>query len=230
MSKSNKEFNFSTLLATSVHDIKNVLGSTLESLDWITNSGDELTREQSLELEQVSQLIALVNSQLMELLCLYKFEEEQYKLNIREGEIEDFLEMQRAFILPLVKQKQINIEIDCDEDLTWKYDEMLLSAAVRNALLNAIKFAKTKILLSAVETDGSLKIVISDDGAGFPDKLLGFVKDRIGEVDLNTGGTGLGLYFSEIVVEMHSKDNKQGHLELRNGEYLSGANYILTIS
>ena len=217
------------MLATSVHDIKNILGSTLESLDWLSGSSNNLSKEQNLELEQISQLIALVNSQLMELLCLYKFEEKQYKLNVREGYIDDFLVMQQAFITPLIKQKNLTIEVDCDEELGWKYDEMLLSAAVRNALLNAIKFAKNKIILKAIKENNLLKLIIADDGDGFPDNMLGFVKDRVGDVNLNTGGTGLGLYFSEIVVEMHTNNEQSGSLELKNGEYSNGANYILTI-
>ena len=57
-----KGFTFSTLLASSVHDLKNILGAALESVAWLSDTTAGLTDEQSAEFKKVSRLLASVNS------------------------------------------------------------------------------------------------------------------------------------------------------------------------
>ena len=47
----------------------------LESLDWLRNNITQLTDEQEDEFIKSNKLVAKVNSELMELLCFYFFQE-----------------------------------------------------------------------------------------------------------------------------------------------------------
>ena len=139
------EFSFSTLLAASGHDMKNILGTVLESLEWLREDVKELTDQQTSEFHKSIQLISHVNSELMQLLCMYKFENKQYSPQISQHVLEDFLEMQAAFLSPLLKEG-LEVTVDCDdEEMVWFFDEVMVSSAVRNAAMNALKFAKSNI-------------------------------------------------------------------------------------
>lgn len=223
------QLDFSTLMAASVHDMKNILGAVLESLDWLSSNIEPLDEKQSTEFQKSSQLLAHVNSELMQLLCIYKFEKKQYSLLLQDVEVEDFLSLQRAFLIPLVKGGLLSIDIDCDEELIWDFDEMLLSSAVRNAAMNALKFAKSKVLLTASKEENYLKITINDDGEGFPKKMLGVVENQVSTVDFSSGSTGLGLYFAEQVSKLHDKKDKPGRVVLDNGGQLGGACFHIFI-
>jgi K+-sensing histidine kinase KdpD len=221
-------FSFSTLLASSVHDMKNILGSVLESIDWLS-SKMTLDEDEGKEFKKMGHLLAHVNSELMQLLCLYKFENDQYSLLLNEHYVEEFLEMQLAFLTPLIKGDSCEITINCDEDLVWYFDEMLLSTAIRNAAMNSLKFAKSKINLSAKIVDNCLCFQVEDDGSGFPESMLGKVEDGASKVDFSTGSTGLGLYFSQMAAKLHEVKGCKGYVELTNNQSLPGACLTLIV-
>ena len=229
MSDNHLQIPFSTLLASSVHDMKNILGSVLESMDWLSGGIKELTDEESQEFQKVSQLVAHVNSELMQLLCFFKFEHGQYKTTIRESVVSEFLSLQQAFLQPLIKGDSCTIEIECDEELVWYYDETLISSAIRNAAMNALKFAKSKVVIQAIEVSGKLVFTVEDDGNGFPQDMLGLVDNRLSGVDFQTGSTGLGLYFAETVAKLHQNNQASGTLELKNHPKTGGAVFEMII-
>lgn len=223
-------FTFATLLASSVHDLKNVLGAVLESLDWLGRNVNALNDEQNSEFERASQLVATVNSTLMELLCFYKFENNQYSMTRLEHNVAECLESQALFISSLIKRGQIEVVVACEEDLVWSFDQTLVNTAIRNAAMNALKYAKKQLKLSAIAENGFLKLQIDDDGVGYPVAMLGRVdEDRSSGVDLATNSTGLGLYFVGKIAKMHIVNNVPGYLELTNDSLLGGASFKLYI-
>lgn len=226
--KNSKQDSFSMLLASSVHDIKNILGSVLESVDWLRSTEDNLNEQQHLELEKVNRLVTMVNSELMQVLSIYKFENQQYVLSRQPVIVDDFADMQQAFMVPLLASKQIEFTTECDPDLTLEFDETLIASAVRNAAMNAMKFAKSRIHLSIKQQEEFIIIQVEDDGPGYPDDMLGSVENIKGNIDLNSGSTGLGLYFAEIVAELHNTKTHKGWVELGKSS-LGGALFQIHI-
>jgi len=223
-------FTFSTLLASSVHDLKNILSAVLESLDWLGSNVNDLTNEQNNEFEKASQLVAAVNSTLMELLCFYKFENDQYSMTRLEHNVAECLGSQALFIGSLIKRGQIEVIVDCDEELAWCFDQTLVNTAIRNAAMNALKYAKKQLKLSARAENGFLKLQIEDDGVGYPEAMLGRIDAELSRgVDLETNSTGLGLYFVGKIAKMHIVNNVPGYLELTNDSALGGAAFKLYI-
>lgn len=221
---------FSLILASSVHDMKNFLSTVLESLDWLSGRLGELEPEQFEEMQKINTLISRVNGDLMQLLCLYKFENNQYPLALRTHDLDEFLELQQAFLQPMLKNNNYRIDVKCeDESLTWKFDEILVSSAIRNAGMNALKYAKTVVQLSAKAENGSLILTVEDDGPGYPESMLGEIKDLRSSFNFSTGSTGLGLFFAEKVAELHSQRGINGHIELSNSSTLGGGIFKLIL-
>ena len=50
---------------------------------------------------------------------------------------------------------------------------------------------------------GQLSLIVSDDGAGIPAEDLEFVFEKYRKSDMRTLGSGLGLFISRKMVELH---------------------------
>ena len=115
--------------------------------------------------------------------------------------------------------KKLSTEVKCDQQLTGYFDESLVSTVLRDALDNARRFAKSKIVISAINEQGGTRFVIEDDGIG-PDAALQ-------ETQFVPGSTGLGLYLARCVAEAHSKNECVGYARLQKSSNLGGGEFTL---
>ena len=104
----------------------------------------------------------------------------------------------------------ISVECDVAEELVVNADAVGLETILSNLLDNSIKACaaadSSRIRIAAERRDNQLRIVVSDDGAGFPaeDAQMIFEKFyRAGdEMRRSTPGTGLGLYIVRRLCEL----------------------------
>jgi len=97
---------------------------------------------------------------------------------------------------------------------------------LRNFIGNAIKFSKTTVEIYLVSDNNHLKVLINDDGPGFPDDIkeyLGepYIKSRSNKVTSNAG-TGLGTFLGKTLLERLS-----ANLKFDYNEKLGGASVII---
>ena len=218
---------FSTVLASTVHDMKNALSLIMRSLDDVTDmlaAVDPDNQKVSLLQYETSR----VNGLLVQLLALYKAEQQQLPLNINYYNVYDFLEEQSLAHDELLKSKNIEIIIEADDDLEWAFDESLLSIVVNNILTNNIRYTQSLIRLTASVINKMLVLNISDDGEGYPEIMLEQQNDVILGINQSTGSTGLGLYFAGQVASMHKSGSIKGNIYLSNGEN-SGSIFTIRI-
>ena len=89
----------------------------------------------------------------------------------------------------------------------WRKPEVI--HGVRNLIQNAVDFAEDRVWIEGRWGDGTLRLSITDDGAGFPADLLGrlgdpFLRRRSAEArDARPGyeGMGLGLFIAKTLLE-----------------------------
>jgi hypothetical protein len=48
-------------------------------------------------------------------------------------------------------------------------------------------------------------------------------------IDINTGSTGLGLYFSMLVAKSHTNKDREGYISIVNGGSLGGGVFTIYI-
>ena len=109
-------------------------------------------------------------------------------------------------ILLNAEKKQIDVSVNCPEHLTVSHDRKWTSEALFNILDNAVKYTpeKGKIVVSVECWELYLKISISDNGKGIPEKHHGAIfkrfyrEDDVHDVD----GVGIGLYLAREIVAM----------------------------
>jgi len=206
MDKQQQTIPFSTVLASTVHDMKNALSLIMQLLGDLTEKLNEVDPDNT-KLPVLQYETSRVNVALVQLLALYKAEQKQLPLNINYHNVYDFLEEQALSHDQLLNSKNISVSIDADEELEWTFDESLLAIVVANIISNSIRYSNKLITLKATNVEKMLELTISDDGPGYPEKMIKQQNEVILGVNQSTGSTGLGLFFAGQVASMHKQEH-----------------------
>ena len=210
------ELDYSTILASSIHDMKNSLGFLLGSLDIV---GQQCRAGQCESAGQISRLHyegKRVNDHLVQLLALYRMENSQFLVDPQEFVLEEYFQEIMLEHIDMLDLRNISWNVDCDADLNWFFDGELLAGVLRNIINNLYLYGRDEMLICADEVNSCLRIRIKDNGRGYPEKMLSVNGSPGSALDFRSGGTGLGLYFAGQVARLHQHNDKQGYIELSN--------------
>ncbi|MFL0798518.1 MAG: HAMP domain-containing histidine kinase [Cellvibrionaceae bacterium] len=225
-----ENIDFSLVLASSIHDMKNSLGLLLSSVDEFTDEYEIEDGHQADMLATMRYEASRINRDLIHLLSIYRIRENQLAVSIDECNVLETIEDQLMLNEMLFRTKSIGAEIDCSPDLMWYYDNEFVGSILNNLIVNGVRYTKSKIRISAVHHDGGLLIEFADDGMGYPKNMIDTnnrVLDELGPVSFGSGSTALGLYFAQQIATHHRRGNKSGYVEMENGGELGGGIFRL---
>ena len=103
-------------------------------------------------------------------------------------------------------EKQLKLNIDIDESVTFRGDEGDLMELLGNLLDNAFKWAKHNIEIKAVKKNKQLLITINDDGPGIEPDKVSMLLQRGERADQKTAGHGIGLSIVKNIVDAYHGD------------------------
>jgi len=219
-----KETLFPIILASTVHDIKNSLGTLLNLIQQLARRPLPGVGEDIRQLEFEANRI---NHSLMQLLVIYKIDSNHFNLAIDEYAASDIIAEAKAQQDRLSQMHDVCVEVDCREDLLCYCDCQNVCNALGTILNNAQRYSKTTILISAIEDDGYVRFSIEDDGDGYPEHLLNADLTNPAELDWISGNTGLGLYFVSAIARLHKNKDKSGYVTIDNLSRIGGARFCL---
>ncbi|HSO20399.1 MAG TPA: ATP-binding protein, partial [Desulfosarcina sp.] len=107
------------------------------------------------------------------------------------------------------REKDIAVQIDCEPELSGRFDATLLEQAAVNLLDNAVKYSPehSVIRLEALTVGDQIQIRFKDQGMGIAKKHLPRLFERFYRVDKarsrKLGGTGLGLAIVKHIAQAH---------------------------
>lgn len=214
---------FSFLLASLIHDMKNSLGSLSTELDEMSETAKKECPQWQSRLQVMQSESKRFNTQLIQLLTFYKSSQDNYQITLDEYPVLPLLEERYLLHKPLLDSHKIKCEIDCNPALTGYMDRELINGVIDNALNNAIRHCQGEIRLRACEgQSGGILIEVADNGKGFSHTGTLSLQRGPGETQFDSGNTGLGLYFSTLVAQLHRNGEHQGWVELKNDTQLGG--------
>jgi len=219
---------FETLLASTVHDMKNSLSLLLSQLDEISEKLDGET-ETRRSVSGLRYQASRINVSLMELLSLYKLEKEQIGVHVSDVFVADFIEDCIAVHSQLAAHQDIELSMNCDDELMWLFDSDLVGIALNNVIGNCLRYTQSRVSVSASIQEGRLTIQVDDDGRGYPDAMIDHLEQVAGDINVNTGSTGLGLYFAHTIAQRHRRQGKQGDIKLSNNGTLGGGSFVISL-
>jgi len=227
MTLPNEPLDFSLVLASSVHDMKNSVGMLLASLEEYIQENSDQSPEQNKHLATLQYEASRINGELVQLLSVYRMQGNRLPIHIEENYPSDTLDDQVARNDMLFQMRNVEVEIECDHDMRWYYDNELVGGVVHNILVNCARYTKHKIKLAVVLENDELCIAIADDGQGYPADMLNNPLVNNDRVNFQTGSTNLGLFFAASVAAMHQRDSRQGRIQLLNQGLLGGGEFRL---
>jgi K+-sensing histidine kinase KdpD len=229
MRTSDNRIDFTAVLGTTVHDMKNSLSlliHTIENLGKSILQPDEITRA---HLATVHYEAARLNTGLVQLLSLYRADLDNLPLNIDEHYIEEMIEELLASNDSYLKHKNMILEVNQSADLVWYLDSDLIGMVLNDVLINAIRYSNGNILLSVYSQNQQVVFKVEDDGPGYPQSMLETNTAKMQNYDVSQGRTGLGLFFAQLIAQAHNRNEQKGTISLKNGGSLGGSVFILTL-
>ena len=216
------EINFSFVLASSVHDMKNSLGMLLNTIGEVMEQYPPQNETHANSYAVLEYETARINSELIQLLSLYRLDQEHIRVHIDEHNVIDILNDQIARNCGVIQTRKIDLILDCDESLQGYFDADLIGGLINNILVNCARYCKNRLRIAALYTPDGLCLSIEDDGPGYPASMLDAAAYSDSRVGFAGGRPHLGLLFAHKVALMHESTTQQGFIRLSNGGTLGG--------
>lgn len=222
-------------LASSVHDMKNSINILS---NYLKQYLAKHVQENDPDLENISQMMEesqRINGNLIQLLTLYKLGQDSYPFSPETHNLEEFVDETISHIDGVLNSKDVTLEIEMDDNIFWEFDYDLLMGVIIHALNSAINYTKDKVMLEIyTENNEFLVINVEDNGRGFPQRMIESIPHMLDEnyaqsSNFISGSTGLGLYFSAVVANLHENNNKKGNIALSNGGKLGGGVFTIKL-
>lgn len=227
MNEKQPGLDFSMVIASTVHDMKNSLATVMQAhAEWLGRLPD--AQQHSAERAVIDYEFANLNGMMVQLLGLYKLGVDQLPLRPDYHEMDDFIEAQLATHADVLESRGITARYEVDALCPLGFfDRELIGSVLGNVLINAIRFARRAIVVSVHEEGGGMVLCVNDDGPGYPANLIERQSQYVPGINAISGSTGLGLYFAARIAERHRRNGVQGNIELANGGKLGGGKFIL---
>jgi PAS domain S-box-containing protein len=194
----------SQFLATMSHELRTPLNA-IAGYTQLLSLGvrGPITKEQQDDLDRIDRsqrhLLSLIN----DILNFAKIEAGHVDVDDIPVKIKSVLDSLQEFVEPQLREKSIEFSIknDCDDEFA-RGDPDKVRQILINLLSNAIKFtpADGHIGVACWMDTSTLRVAVSDDGAGIPKDKLNAIFEPFVQVgrDFSSpqGGTGLGLAIS----------------------------------
>ena len=196
--------DFSLLLASSIHDIKNSLSHLMTQLEKSPHTSADMAYDTQ-----------RMHNDLTQLLSLYQLNESAYTLQLDYCHINQLLEESVWTNQTLATRQKITLSFNCPDNLCWFIDQHLITSVLNNLIINALRYAKKHVVLSAKTQHNQLIIQVTDDGTGFQENLLKQLQDP-SPIYASQSTHGLGLYFAKRVLGLHKNKHKHGSIAFNN--------------
>lgn len=227
MSQENPALDFSTVIASTVHDMKNSLAMLMQThSQWLARLPDP--ERHSPEQSVIEYEFAHLNGMLVQLLGLYKLGVNQLPLQPAYHDLDDFLEAQLACHQDVFASRGIVATYDVDPlSPLGFFDRELVASVLANTITNAIRHARQVLLISVGDEAGELVLTINDDGNGYPAEMIELQSDYVQGINYSSSSTGLGLYFAGRIAALHQRNGVCGRTRISNGGPLGGGVFSL---
>ena len=194
------------LMANISHDLRTPLSLIYSFAEVMHDFPDEIKPEQTqIIMDETDRLSTLVN----DVLDISKLEEGMQQLNKSDFNLTQNIKTTSNRIAELIKKDGYQISFSFDSEVFVFADEVKITQAFYNLLINAINYTgKDKnIKVRQTISNGSVRIEVTDTGEGIPQEYLPYIWDRYYKVEKKhkraVTGTGLGLSIVKKVIELH---------------------------
>ncbi len=216
------------------HELKTPLNSIYSTSEFLLHYNEEILDE---KLKKFLKIIYKGGKRLKmlieNLLDVSRIESAKFELNMAEKNIIKIIENCIKEVYFLSKRRNISIIFEKSEDILLALDKIRMEQVIANILVNAIKNTPNygEVIIKTLQEEDLVKISIKDTGVGFTEEEKSKTFEKFGKIerygqgmDIDTEGSGLGLFISKEIVELHG-----GDIELLSQGRNKGSTFIIRL-
>ncbi|MDO5556998.1 MAG: HAMP domain-containing sensor histidine kinase [Clostridia bacterium] len=191
-------------LADISHQIKTPLTSITILLDNITQNPNMEKKIRDDFIEEINNQIEWINSLVISLLKLAKFDSGVIKMNTREIYAQELISNIISNLTVILNRRKIEITTQIDKDAKFVGDFRWNTEALTNILKNSIEHSKdnSKINIKVSNSSVFLKIEIQDFGEGISKKDQKHIFERFYKsANVQESSIGIGLSLAKKIIE-----------------------------
>ena len=204
LDESRQEFvsNVSHELKTPMTSMKVLADSLVQQDDVPVSMYREFMMDIKNEVDRENQIIT-------ELLTLVRMDRKDSKLNIKEVNVNEMVELVLHRVRPIAQKRDIELTMISVRDVYAEIDEVKMNMVITNLVENAVKYNRDhgKVRVTINADPYNFYISVEDTGVGIPEDSLDKIYERFYRVDKSrskeVGGTGLGLSITKSIVLQH---------------------------
>ncbi len=201
-----------TFVATLTHDLKTPIRAEYQALELLkTESFGPMTDEQKEILKEIIQSNRYMSRLVDSLLTTYKVEEGKLELRMESVDLNALIQREiYGPLRPLTSEKELEFKLALDESIgKVNIDTIEIQRVLKKLVQNAVPFNTEHgtVTLSTELLPGGdrYRVAVKDTGPGIAPEDLPVLFDRYKSMarKFQQVGTGLGLYLSKKIVELH---------------------------
>ncbi|MFX0164968.1 MAG: PAS domain S-box protein [Candidatus Hodarchaeota archaeon] len=200
-------------ITMATHELKTPLISISGYTDYILmKHKNSLTAEVTEDLKTVQRNVKRLEILMDQLLEVMKIDENQIKLQKEQVNVTTIINDCLDELSYQINEKNLEIILDINHVITLNVDTTRIFTIFTNLISNAIKFTPDYgwIEINAKEVNNGYAFEVKDNGIGFTEEEKNQVFKQFGKIerygqgwDVAIEGTGLGLYITKKLVELH---------------------------
>lgn len=193
------------------HELKTPVTSIKGFIETLLDGAKDQPKDLHRFLEIIQRQTERLNSIIDDLLTLSRIEQqtEKAQISFEPTALRGILLESVELCHHRAEQKQITLEIECEEGLKATVNPSLLEQALVNLIDNSIKYSEpgSTVSIRAYQQVQEIRIEVQDHGCGIAREHLPRLFERFYRVDKarsrTLGGTGLGLAIVKHIVQAH---------------------------
>ncbi len=197
----------SDFIATASHELRTPLTSVQMGVHLLLErAAGELTEKQTEVLAACREDCERLDKLMRDLLDLSKIEAGENQPDLAPMLTRELITAAVEELRPQVETRRIGFRVEAPMDLpSIMADRLQIERVLANLVMNALRYTKAgEIRISAEARGHYVAVSVSDTGTGIPQEYLPHIFDKFVQVPgASTGGAGLGLAISRLIIEAH---------------------------
>ncbi|MFX1348978.1 MAG: PAS domain S-box protein [Promethearchaeota archaeon] len=202
------------LISRVAHELKTPLATVCGGAELFSNFYNTELNNKQLELINLiekggERLRFLVEN----LIDISRIEYDKFQLNKQISDLSELIKESTMEMIHFAKERKLSLNLEFTDKLNLYIDRIRIEQVIMNLLSNAIKNTPPngKININLERIDNWAQITVTDTGVGLTTDEMNVLFTRFGKIErdgdgleyINIQGSGLGLFISKEIIELH---------------------------
>ena len=203
----------SELLSRTSHELKTPLVMIKGYTELLREKNKAILPKEALEmLDIIDEGVVNLKNLIEQIMNASRVKAKKLKINKTTNNLSHIINAAVKEMEGMRKLRNHEIRLNIDDDIMLELDRDGIFQVIKNIISNAIKFTPRNgnIIMQTQLTESEVIISVQDNGIGFEGNEKAYLFSEFGkierfgeDVDVIVKGSGLGLYISKNIVELH---------------------------